>query len=366
MKKFIKYRILAICMALHTILLSACGSNVTNNSSNSKNKEYEPGEHILLEVDRNYNPFWGKNKKFSLESPKGYKIIDYDYDKTENFEYNDYVYVNKDKVFAKDSNDFGTVINDNSNSNESDKDIYGIGEHIIVNVDRSFNPFWGKNDVKTDLKAPAGYNIIDYDYDKTENFEFETITYANNDDVKVETKEDFGTPLNNIKKDDKDYYDIGEHKIVTVNRNINLLFGKNETKSITAPLGYKVIDYDYDKTENFEFETILYENVVPVTKSENDFGTPIEEIENNNSNSNVYDIGEHVLVKIVRDLNLFIGYNGKAELEGIDGYELLDYDYDKNENFEFQTYVYVNNKKIKADDINTFGNVIEEEKILRK
>lgn len=200
MKKFIKYRILAIWMALHTILLSACGSNVTNNSSNSKNKEYEPGEHILLEVDRNYNPFWGKNKKFSLESPKGYKII----------------------------------------------------------------------------------------------------------------------------------------------------------------------DYDYDKTENFEFETILYENVVPVTKSENDFGTPIEEIENNNSNSNVYDIGEHVLVKIVRDLNLFIGYNGKAELEGIDGYELLDYDYDKNENFEFQTYVYVNNKKIKADDINTFGNVIEEEKILRK
>jgi len=82
-----------------------------------------------------------------------------------------------------------------------------------------------------------------------------------------------------------------EHKIVQIVRNVNLWFGKNEIKQITAPAGYRIVDYDYDKTDGLEFETIVYENIVPVeVKDSNQLGKPLVEVEEN-ENTNMYGVG---------------------------------------------------------------------------
>ena len=338
--------------------LQACGSSYYLDTPDSQKVVYEEGTHLLLEVDRNFSVF-GKNGKYGLTAPDGYVITDYDYDKWDDFEFNDYVYINDEEVYVTNANKAGSPVNPGEES-----DVYKPGEHVIVDIDRSLNPFFGKNDTSFALTAPAGYDILDYDYDKTDSFDFENITYVNNTDVTLTNINEFGTPVNEIEvPDHKDgNYDIGEHKLVVLKRNLNMFWGKNEKMQITAPSGYKVVDYDYDKTDDFEFETITYENIVPVHVEDADtFGSPLERLEEEVIEGKIYKPGQHVLVHIDRSLEFFYGFNGTRELTAPEGYTLLDYDYDKTDDFEFETYVYVNNVDVYVENVNDFGEVVVKE-----
>lgn len=337
--------------------LQACGSSYTYESEDSSAVVYEAGTHSLLEVDRNFSVF-GKSGKYGLTAPDGYRISDYDYDKWDDFEFNDYVYVNDEDVRVTNPDKPGTPVNKSEES-----DTYKPGEHVIVDIERSFNPFYGKDDTSFALTAPAGYDILDYDYDKTDIHDFENITYVNNTEITLDDKNEFGTPVDDIvvpsHKDGN--YDIGEHKFVVLTRNLNIFWGKNEKKQIIAPPGYRIIDYDYDKTDTMEFETVTYENIVPVhVDDENTFGVSIDPIEEEVIENNIYKPGQHVLVHIDRNFEFWYGFNGTRELSAPDGYTLLDYDYDKTDDFEFETYVYVNNVDVLVNDVNDFGEVVNQ------
>lgn len=360
-----KRKLLSLALALQMLTFSGCKS-VNNNNDNYKEVRKEIGEHLILKVDKNLDLWYGSEGKYGLSSPKGYVILDYDYDYNGDFEFHDFVYINKEPVIIKNPNNIG-MAKDSNSKEMNGPGIYKAGEHVIAEIDRSINLLFGKDNETIELKAPKGYEVIDYDYDKPSDIEYENITYVNKVDVKVTDFNEFGEPIEDytMPNNTDGYYDIGEHKLVTVNRNLNMLWGKNETKHIVAPKGYKIVDYDYDKNDNFEFETITYENIVPVIKKNEKFGKPLEDIVLNNSD-NEYEIGQHVIVKINRNVNLGFGFEGTEALIAPDGYKILDYDYDKNEDFEFETYVYVNNKKIKAEDKNNFGKIIDKEKKLVK
>lgn len=324
-KKELKKYILLGSMPILPFLITGCSKEY----SDAEEITYAPGEHMLLEVDRN-TTIIGKNGIYELTAPKGYKVIEYDYDKNGIFNYDDYVYVNTETIITKDANEFGTPVNSETETDKIDN-IYKPGEHNLVDIDRSLTIF-GKFSGKKDLISKPGYEIVDYDYDMEEDsgFEFENITYTNNVEVETNNSKKFGTPTTEIEEEQNDYYMPREHYIVYINRKINLLWGKEEEKTINAPVGYEIVDYDYDKLEESEYETILYRNTVKVTKVENDFGTPLEETKEN----------DKVLVDIDRNLNMFIGFNKLQEIPKKDGYNLVDYDYDKTEDFEFETYVY--------------------------
>lgn len=358
-------RLISLYMALQMLIFSGCGKSVNNSNDGFKETIKESEEHLILKVDRNFDLWYGSEGKFGIVAPRGYIVSDYDYDYNGDFEYYDYVFVNKEPIKISNPNNIGIPV-DNNSKEKIGAGEYKVGEHTIVEIDRSLNLLFGKNNETILLNAPKGYEVIDYDYDKTEDFEFENITYVNNVDVKVSDFNDFGVPIEDYTLTDYSdgYYDVGEHKLVTVNRNFNMLWGKNELKHIAAPMGYKIVDYDYDKTDDFEFETITYENIVPVIAKDKEFGYPVEKIEINQNLYNEYDIGEHVLAKINRNINIGFGFEGTEELVAPEGYEILDYDYDKNEDFEFETFVYVNNKKVKVENKDDFGKVIENEKTL--
>ncbi len=314
--------------SLSILPLSVMGCSSDENNITTGSIIYEPGEHHLTQVKRDYNLFLGKNGTYSLDAPAGYKVLDYDYDfdLDNKFEYNDYIYENTEKINTNDRNKFGTPIE--GTIVENNNNVYKAGEHNLISINRNFSLLGKFNELKT-LESIEGYEIVDYDYDVTSNFEFENITYTNKVDVQIENKNEFGIPIKEENKENKDYYDIGEHTIVQIIRELNPFWGKNETKIINAPLGYEVIDYDYDKLDYTEYETIMYRNIVKVEKKENDFGTPLEECRN-----------DEVYIIINRNLNLFIGLNKLKEVPKKAGYEIIDYDYDKNDSFEFETYVY--------------------------
>ena len=334
LKKAIRGGLLVLCIATP---LTACSKNNSNNNSNNNNDDintiqttnitYEKGKHNLIEVKRNIT-FFGKDGTYRLKAPEGYTVLDYDYDYCPSFEYEDYFYTNIDEVSCRDSNFFGTPKNV-----EEEKDICDIGEHTIIDINRSLTLF-GRFSFNKDLTAPEGYDIVDYDYDASDDLEFENITYRNNKQVKLTYENNFGEVLDKEIKKDKDYYDVGEQYIVKLTRNINLLFGKDETMTITAPEGYEILDYDYDKLEDTEYETILYRNIVPVTKVENYFGEALEKT----------DYIDEAEVVIDRRLNMFIGFNKLQQAKEKEGYNVIDYDYDKTEDFEFETYVYKKTK----------------------
>ena len=197
------------------------------------------------------------------------------------------------------------------------------------------------------------------DYDKYESLNFETITYVNECDVKFSNKDDFGEP--NMICDDvsRGYYEVREHKIVTITRNFGL-FGKNDTWSIVAPHGYRVIDYEYDKNKALEYETIVYENIVAVSKVK---GVSLVDVFIDSSLE--YEPFQHVLVKVERGFGGY-GFDGTFELQEVDGYEILDYDYDVSNSIQFQTYVYANKEKVSVTDVNYFGVVIKKNKVLSR
>lgn len=348
-------RIIALILAgTGTISLAGCQNKASkSNGGNDKEIVYDVGEHEIIDVQRSFQLFLGKDGRYGLTAPNGYKIVDYDYDRNAEIrrEFDDYVYVNTVKIKTKDRNKIGTPVDEIT---YQDSNVYKAGTHVIADINRSFNPFFGKND-KMCLSAPEGYDIMDYDYDKGENFQYETITYVNTCDVIVDDINDFGTPINLEKKESKGYYDVGEHKIVVIDRSYNPLWGKDTMMSIDSPLGYKVIDYDYDKTESFEFQTITYENITPVTYNKDDFGTPIDENYSEEVLNGEYDAGKHVLVFINRNFDFLYGDNGTKEIERIENYDILDYDYEKNEGFEFETYVYVNNVPVYLNNKDDFG-----------
>ena len=311
-----------------TIGLTACSPDKTQTSGEI---HYNIGEHKLIEVDFGIDWPIGKNGLYGLEAPKGYRVVDFDYDFLEDFtSYSDYFYENTSEVTTNNSNSFGQPVNDI----EDNDNLYEAGEHSIVSIDRGINPF-GSFGFTKDLEAPAGYDIVDYDYDATNGLDFENITYQNNTLVEVDNFDNFGKPIDEVVKDEKDFYDVGEHTIVMLNRYKNPFFGKDESKTIYAPVGYEIIDYDYDKLNLSEYETILYRNNVPVSKVKNNFGTPLEETK---------EIDE-ALVEINRETNILLGKVTLKEASEKEDYYLIDYDYDKNKYFEFETHVYKKGKK---------------------
>ena len=348
-------RIVAFLLAVTNFFaITGCSSEKDDTQNESASIIYEAGEHEIIDVQRKFKIGFGKKGRYGLLAPKGYKIIDYDYDRHEDLSLNfdDYVYVNNEQIKTTNPNEIGVPT---STESKEESLIYEPGTHVIADINRKYNPFFGKDDTIV-LTAPEGYEVLDYDYDKTESFAFETITYVNADFVTVKNVDDFGNVVNKKEKENKDYYDIGESKIVVVDRSFNMLFGKRGTKTLTAPIGYKIIDYDYDKTESFEFETITYENVTPVTIKDNDFGTPIDPNYKKIQDGNYYGEGEHVVAKVDRDISLGFGNHGTKEVPKVDGYKLLDYDYEKNEkNMDFETYVYVNEEPVKANYEDDFG-----------
>ena len=355
-KKELKKRLIALSLAAQMLTLSGCGKKVDISDYNYSAKQIEAGEHLVLEVDRSLDLFMGKEGKHGITAPEGYRVLDYDYDYLLNngLQFEDYVFINDEPVIVKNSNNIGTPVN--KDTTNTAKKIYKPGEHVIVDINRSLSLLFGKNDSKMTLTAPEGYEIIDYDYDKTDSLSFENITYRNKVDVEVTDINEFGKPVE--KQEQKDFYNIGEHKIVEINRSFNPFWGKNELKTLEAPAGYRIVDYDYDKSESFEFETITYENTIPVRTTDNySFGTPIEGYELPQTN-----IGNHVLVDINRNVSIAFGFEGTERLQAPDGYQVLDYDYDKNADFEFETTVYVNDQEVQISDPNTFGKVLKKTK----
>lgn len=353
-KKFMR-TLLSGVLAFQILPLAGCSSQ--NSDEGYTPTEYAAGEHQLIEVDRSFNMLAGKNGLYGLIAPEGYAITDYDYDKTDVFEYNDYVYENVVPVTVKNPNNIGIPV---ENVEEQD-DIYETGEHVLVDIDRSFNILIGKDDQVFHLFAPAGYSVLDYDYDKTDAFEFENVTYVNNQAVRVDDINQFGEPVEKVdEKDSTNTYDVGEDMMVVIHRGFNPFFGKNEMKEVESIPGYKVIDYDYDKTDSFEFETIVYQNVVPVTvANDGEIGVPSVSVESEEHSDGYYDTGEHVLVDINRNVNILSGYDGTKQISSIDGYTVLDYDYDKNDSFEFETFVYVNDQPVEVQNSNEFGKVYQ-------
>lgn len=357
-----RFKLAKMC-AIGTIavsLLSSCSSNVDNTVYNEV--ILEPNEHKIVQVVRNMNLWIGKNEKIGIIAPSGYYIVDYDYDKTEDFEYQDFVYANKASVTIKNPNEFGIPV---EKVDERTNNVYQPGEHVVADIQRNINLWVGKNETKH-IVPPEGYKVLDYDYDKNEDFEFETYMYVNEVPVKVNDVNNYGTPIEKITTNKSTIYQIGKHVIVDIKRNINLWIGKDEIKQITAPKGYKIVDYDYDKTDNFEFETIVYENIVPVeVKNKDQLGTPLGEVAEV-QNTNSFDAGQHILVEIDRSLNMWLGKNGKERLIDPKGYETIDYDYDKNEDFEFVTRVYSNTIPVITNSVNDFGVPNSDNKVYKK
>ena len=136
-------------------LLSLCIIPVNGCSSKNSNEGYEPteyaeGEHQIVSVEKRFDPFFGKNGTYGLEAPEGYKITDYDYDKTDYFGFDDYTYKNVVPVEVLNPNNIGTPLEET----EEVGDVYESGEHVIVDIKRGFNPFFGKGDQVFHLTAP--------------------------------------------------------------------------------------------------------------------------------------------------------------------------------------------------------------------
>ena len=353
-RKF-KSILLSGVLASQVLPLAGCGNQ--NSDEGYTPTEYAVGEHHLIDVGCSFNMLPGKNGMYGLTAPDGYVVTDYDYDKTDYFQYDDYVYENVVPVTVKNPNNIGTPLEDTKEHDNT----YEAGEHVLVDIDRSFNFSIGKDAQVFHLSAPTGYSILDYDYDKTDAFEFENITFVNNQEVKVDDVNQFGKPVESVdEKDTSNTYDVGEDMMVVIHRGFNPLFGKDEMKEVESIPGYKVIDYDYDKTDFFEFETIVYQNIVPVIVSDDrEIGEPLEEVKESAYSDGCYETGEHVLVDINRNVNVLTGDDGTKEIISSEGYSVLDYDYDKNDSFEFETFVYVNNQPVEVQNSNDFGKVYQ-------
>ena len=353
-------------LLLGGILIAGCSSanktKVPDMLEGASKANYETGAHMVLDVQRKVVPI-SSSKQIGLESPEGYKIVDFDYDRWSGFEFYDYVYQNDQEVYVDDNNTVGVPT-----KVSQDSDVVLPGEHVIAKIDKKFALF-GQEDITFALEAPLGYTVLDYDYDKTTALEFENITYTNSVPVTYTNIDEFGNPVDDISLNNHEdgIYGIGEHKIVQIIKKANPWWGKDEMKQIVAPKGYKIVDYDYDKSDYSEYETITYENIVPVIAKDKDtFGEPLEDVKEVQEGIGEYEPYTHVLVRIDRNMHFGIGDNDSRQLLTPDGYELLDYDYDINDDFEFETYVYVNNKRIYLEDTTNFGTVMEEEQIKKK
>lgn len=355
------FKIIGSTILVGGVLIAGCSSanrtKVPEINKGESNTNYDIGSHMIIDIDRRVVPI-SESKRFSLSSPEGYKIVDFDYDRWQLFEFYDVVYVNDEEVYVVSPDQLGNPVNPGT-----DSDSLGVGEHVIVDIKKQVALF-GQDDTSFCLEAPIGYTVLDYDYDKTDAVEFENVTYTNIVPVSCTDIDDFGIPNDDIdiNSHPDGVYDVGEHKIVVINKESNPWWGKDEMKQIVAPKGYKIVDYDYDKTDYSEYETITYENIVPVVARNKDtFGVPMEDVKDNQSGIGEYEPYTHVLVRIDRNMNFWVGEDGSRQLVAPDGYELLDYDYDINDDFEFETYVYVNNKRIYLEDTTNFGVVIEKD-----
>ena len=354
----LKSLLLSGVVCFTVVPMSGCVKN-----SGEEEHVYSPGTHKVISVDRSNDFLWGRDGLYGLKAPDGYKIVDYDYDKITGFEFEDYFFENDEEVVTSDPDKIGkpTSKKDRENNN-----IYKPGEHVITSINRSYNAFLGKGDTKFHLSVPDGYKILNYDYDhsflgNSTTFDFENITYVNTCDVEVDDINSFGSPVNKISNDKS----IGDNRceayqdvVVVLNRDADL-FVKDGMRHLENVPGYKIIDYDYDKTGGLSFETIVYQNTVPVSiDKDDDFGTLLESVDLSEHEDSIYKSGEHVLVDIDKNISLLFGYHGSKEGSAPDGYTLLDYDYEKNRVTEFETFVYVNDKEVEVKDEDEFGKVI--------
>lgn len=343
------------------IIAGACSANrskLPEMPQGESEANYEAGSHMVLKIDRSFVPV-SESKQIGLVAPEGYRIIDYDYDRWQLFEFNDLVYINDEEVYVTDPDSLGNPTTPAVSSEEVQP-----RDHVIVTIDKKFGLI-GQEDITFAIDTHLGYKVLDYDYDKTVVSEFENITYANRVPVTYSDVNEFGNSVSEIEVNTHEdgVYGVGEHVIVSIVKEANPWWGKDEMKQIVAPKGYRIVDYDYDKTEFSEYETITYENVVPVVaRNKDSFGVPLEETLDVVEDNLEYESYTHVLVRIDRNMHIGIGDDGTRQLVAPDGYELLDYDYDINDDFEFETYVYINNKKVYLEDTNGFGTVIEEDK----
>ncbi|MBO5096366.1 MAG: hypothetical protein J6B98_05780 [Bacilli bacterium] len=355
LKKYTK-RIIAFAMSLITpMIMHGCSKKDSETQTDQLPNQtyiYNEGEHLLASVDKTENWILGKDGKYGLLAPDGYKIKDYDYDYYCLHDFDSFVFENDVKIMTSNPNNIGNPLE----AEEKNSNIYMPGEHVIADVKKDIDYPWGIDGTLT-LTAPDGYEILDYDYDKGEIMYWLTTTYVNSSDVVVNDINDYGVPIDKIYKNEKDYYDIGEHKIVKIIRGYDGFLGKTGFRKVDIPSGYKVVDYDYDYNNDddniYEFETIVFTNTVPVTKNGNDFGIPLENILTSTT-SNVYEPGDHIVVYIER-LPEFIPFTGTKLMTCPDGYDLLDYDYDKTFGLSFNVYVYVNNTRVEAQNPIEFG-----------
>ena len=345
-----------------SFVLAMSGCSQKNSDYGYSETVYDVGEHYVAKIDRQL-AFWGKNGNYSLKAPDGYRIVDYDYDYGDSsFEFHDYVFVNDEPVVVKNPNNLGVLVEENVSRKDSKE--YGVYEHVIASIDKNLSLFLsGKRNQVFHLTAPEGYTILDYDYDKTKNCTFETITYANTQTVIVDLDSEFGEVKEKVDSDNLDgMLDVGQDKMVVINREMNLFFGEKGKKTLKNIPGYKIIDYDYDKNSAYEFETVVYENVVPVLKPDSTIKFESVDITENHFQPGLYDAYEHVLVQIDRNCTWNFGKDTTKELVAPEGYMLLDYDYDKNGNFEFETFVFTNTEEVMVEDSQSFGKVYTKEK----
>ncbi len=278
---------------------------------------FKPGTQNIVETTDNFNLHLPKSFRKNLEETNNYYIEDYDYCRDNFHEREVILYKNKKDIVTANKNDFFYEPNNNIG-------IYKAHTHKIVECKVNFFPFPKKNFVKF-LSAPPGYTIKKYSYDINNCYTYETILYENNSDVKVIDKDNFGKAVVS-KKEDADYYKIGELKIAKIITGNDFLFNDKKLTIKTNGL-FKIIDYDYNRTGNTYTETFLYQNMVNINKK-----TLLPE-NFDSKNNNLYLI--YIDKKLRKDT-----YE-KQYIKNIDNYELIGYSADYNKFFEYDTKVFI-------------------------
>lgn len=222
---------------------------------------YQVGEHNLIETNKNITSLKPKSFKKDLNSPPGYKVVDYDYEKNIAYYIENILYKNTKIIDTESINEFGTPKTQNQNDKNN---IYAPHKHQIVEYNVKFELHTKKHQLKV-LTAPEGYEITKYNYEKNNEIVSEIILYENTVPVEKDKENDFGKPLVEITKNN-DYIEVKDQKLAVININKNLIF-KNRKKKLTTPPNYKIIDYDYNRTFDEEVETILYENSQRINKN---------------------------------------------------------------------------------------------------
>lgn len=216
--------------------------------------------------------------------------------------------------------------------------VYDTGAHVVLKVERLGARL--RTNQRFALENINGYRIIDFDYDRYGGSQFHDTVYANDREMCVSVADNFGKPTTDEEKNDLDAF---KHVIVDISRASSLCGKDSVSFALDAPVGYDVIDYDYDNTRISEYETITYRNNVEVTcEDRDDFGNPVGEVIVNEHSDGCYDVGEHRIVTIKKEVNPWYENEEMKQVIAPKGYRIIDYDYDKSNFSGHETIVYEN------------------------